>query len=112
MIYGRRPRQLIIVWATLLGLAGLIYWFELSAPAFHKLLRPFYWIILAVALFMIWRGFRARSRKDRGSGDRRRSDRRDKNDSLRRDNFSLIDTRRTENRSLLSAYADPIYSAL
>jgi hypothetical protein len=82
MIYGRRPRQLLIVWGTLLGLAGLIYWFEVSAPAFHELLRPFYWIILAVALFMTWRWFRARSRKDRRGGDRRRSDRRDHSDSL------------------------------
>jgi membrane protein DedA with SNARE-associated domain len=79
MIYGRRPRQLLVVWAILLVLTGLIYWFELSAPAFHELLRPFYWIILAVALFMTWRWFRARSRKDRRSGDRRRSDRRESN---------------------------------
>jgi membrane protein implicated in regulation of membrane protease activity len=85
VIYGRRPRQLLIVWGTLLGLAGLIYWFDLQAPAFHYLLRPFYWIILAVALFMSWRWFRARSRKDRRAGDRRRSDRREHKDSLSRD---------------------------
>ncbi|HEX2693694.1 MAG TPA: hypothetical protein VHL12_06580 [Gemmatimonadaceae bacterium] len=82
MIYGRRPRQLLIVWGILLALAGLIYWFELEAPAFHYLLRPFYWIILAVALFMSWRWFRARSKKDRRGGDRRRSDRRERKDSL------------------------------
>jgi membrane protein implicated in regulation of membrane protease activity len=85
VIYGRRPRQLLIVWGTLLALAGLLYWFELQAPAFHYLLRPFYWIILAVALFMSWRWFRARSRKDRRAGDRRRSDRREQKDSLSAD---------------------------
>ncbi len=82
MIYGRRPRQLLVVWATLLGLAGLIYWFQVEAPAFRELLRPFYWIIFAVALIMTWRWFRARSRKDRRAGDRRRSDRRDHKDSV------------------------------
>jgi hypothetical protein len=86
MIYGRRPRQLLVVWATLLALAGLIYWFELSAPAFRELLRPFYWIILAVALFMSWRWFRSRSRKERRGGDRRRSDRRENGDPLSPDN--------------------------
>jgi hypothetical protein len=65
------------VWAILLALAALIYWFELSAPAFRELLRPFYWIIAGVAAFMTWRWFRARSKKDRRAGDRRRSDRRD-----------------------------------
>jgi hypothetical protein len=77
MMYGRRPRQLIIVWAVALVLAGLIYWFELSAPAFHEILQPFYWMIGAVTLFLTWRWFRARSRKDRRGADRRRSDRRD-----------------------------------
>jgi hypothetical protein len=77
MIYGRRPRQLLVVWAVSLALAALIFWFELNAPAFHVLLLPFYWIILAVTLFLTWRWFRARSRKDRRGGDRRRADRRD-----------------------------------
>ena len=63
MIYGRRPRQLLVVWAILLALAALIYWFELSAPAFRELVRPFYWIIVAVAVFMTWRWFRGRSKK-------------------------------------------------
>lgn len=70
-----------MVWAILLALAALIYWFELSAPAFRELVRPFYWIIVAVAVFMTWRWFRARSKKDRRVGDRRRSDRRDGGES-------------------------------
>ena len=78
MIYGRRPRQLLVVWSVSLVLAALIYWFELNAPAFHFLLLPFYWIIFGVTLFLTWRWFRARSRKDRRGGDRRSADRRDR----------------------------------
>lgn len=81
MIYGRRPRQLLVVWGISLVLIGLIYWLEISAPALHELLLPFYWIILGVALFLTWRWLRARSQKDRRTGDRRRSDRRESNDA-------------------------------
>jgi hypothetical protein len=77
MIHGRRPRQIVIVWAVALGAILLIHWFEVSAPAFHYLLLPFYWIILGIALFMTWRWLRGRSTKDRRSGDRRRADRRE-----------------------------------
>ena len=80
MIYGRRPRQLLVVWGVSIVLIALIYWLEISAPALHELLLPFYWIILGVALFLTWRWLRARSQKDRRVGDRRRSDRRDAND--------------------------------
>lgn len=80
MIYGRRPRQLLVVWGISLVLITLIYWLEVSAPALHELLLPFYWIILGVALFMTWRWLRARSKKDRRVGDRRRADRRETKD--------------------------------
>ena len=80
MIYGRRPRQLLVVWGVSIVLIALIYWLEISAPALHELLLPFYWIILGVAFFLTWRWLRARSTKDRRVGDRRRSDRRDSND--------------------------------
>jgi uncharacterized membrane protein len=81
MIYGRRPRQLLVVWgASVLSLV-MIYWLETSAPALHDLLLPFYWIVLAVAAYLTWRWLRARSRKDRRGKDRRRSDRRDQNDT-------------------------------
>jgi uncharacterized membrane protein len=81
MIYGRRPRQLLVVWgASVLSLV-MIYWLENSAPALHDLLLPFYWIVLAVAAYLTWRWFRARSRKDRRGKDRRHSDRRDQNDT-------------------------------
>jgi hypothetical protein len=81
MIYGRRPRQLVIVWVVSLGAILLIHWFEVNAPAFHFLLLPFYWIIFGIALFMTWRWLRGRSRKDRRSGDRRRADRRERGDT-------------------------------
>lgn len=81
MIYGRRPRQLLVVWGISVVLIALIYWLEISAPALHELLLPFYWIILAVALFLTWRWLRARSTKDRRTGDRRRTDRRESPES-------------------------------
>jgi len=65
---------------SLLSIA-LIYWLELSAPALHELLIPFYWIILAIAFYLTWRWLRARSRKDRRGQDRRRVDRRDQSDT-------------------------------
>lgn len=79
MIYGRRPRQLLVVWGVSIVLAALIFWFEFSAPVFHDLVKPFYWIVFAAASFLTWRWLRARSRKDRRGGDRRRTDRRDGN---------------------------------
>ncbi|MEO8911054.1 MAG: hypothetical protein ABI408_12650 [Gemmatimonadaceae bacterium] len=81
MIYGRRPRQLVVVWGSSLLLIGLIMWFETAAPVFHELLKPFYWIILGIAFFLTWRWLRARSNKDRRGGDRRRAPRRERKDS-------------------------------
>jgi len=80
MIYGRRPRQLLLVWGVAIVLAALVFWLEFSAPALHDLVVPFYWIIGAAAVFMTWRWLRSRSKKDRRNGDRRRTDRRDRND--------------------------------
>jgi membrane protein implicated in regulation of membrane protease activity len=80
MIYGRRPRQLLVVWGVSLVSIALIYWLEYTAPALHELLLPFYWIILALAFYLTWRWLRARSRKDRRGQDRRHADRRDKDD--------------------------------
>jgi membrane protein implicated in regulation of membrane protease activity len=80
MIYGRRPRQLLVVWGVSILLAALIFWLEFSAPALHDLVAPFYWIILASAVFLTWRWFRSRSTKDRRRRDRRRTDRREQDD--------------------------------
>ena len=80
MIYGRRPRQLLVVWGSALLLIALIYWLEFSAPAMHELVLPFYWIISVGAIILTWRWFRARSLKDRRGNDRRQADRRDRKD--------------------------------
>ena len=77
MMYGRRPRQLLIVWGVALALLALFYRFELGSPAFHEIILPFYWIVVFGALFFTWRWLRARSRKDRRGRDRRRTERRD-----------------------------------
>jgi hypothetical protein len=82
MIYGRRPRQLLVVWGVSLLLIIGINWLETSAQALHELVQPFYWIILAVAFYLTWRWLRARSRKDRRGGDRRHADRREGKDPL------------------------------
>jgi membrane protein implicated in regulation of membrane protease activity len=82
MIYGRRPRQLLVVWGSVLLIVGLIYWLDISAPALHDLLVPFYYVVGFLTLFLTWRWLRARSKsnKDRRGKDRRRVDRRDQND--------------------------------
>ena len=81
MIYGRKPRQLFVVWGTSMVAIGLIYWLEYTAPALHELVVPFYWIIFAIATYLTWRWLRARSRKDRRGGDRRIASRRDRNNT-------------------------------
>ena len=81
MIYGRRSRQLLVVWGVAILLAALVFWLEFSAPALHDLVVPVYWIIGAVAIFLTWRWLRSRSKKDRRNGDRRRASRRDVNNS-------------------------------
>jgi membrane protein implicated in regulation of membrane protease activity len=80
VIYGRRPRQLIVVWGFSILLILLIKWLETQAPALHELVLPFYWIIVAVAIYLTWRWLRARSKKDRRGGDRRHADRRDRDE--------------------------------
>jgi membrane protein implicated in regulation of membrane protease activity len=81
VIHGRRPHQLLVVWGFSMLLILAIWWLETQAPAVHELVLPFYWIILAVAFFLTWRWFRARSKKDRRGRDRRRADRRDENEA-------------------------------
>jgi membrane protein implicated in regulation of membrane protease activity len=80
MIYGRRPRQLLVVWGSTLLVIGLIFWLDISAPAMHDLLVPFYYVVGFLTLLLTWRWLRARSKKDRRGQDRRRSDRRDQKD--------------------------------
>lgn len=81
MIYGRSVRQLVIVWIVTVGSLALLHFFEASAPAFHELLIPFYWIIIIVAAVFTWRWARSRSTHDRRGTDRRRASRREDYDS-------------------------------
>ena len=69
-------RQLLVVWGIIIGLILLIFWFESSAPAFHEIVQPFYWILGITGVFLTWRWFRSRSSKDRRGKDRRSTPRR------------------------------------
>lgn len=77
MMYGRRLRQLLVVWGiALLFLVGL-YRLELRIPALHEILLPFYWVVFGTAAFFTWRWVRGRSRHDRRGHERRHETRRD-----------------------------------
>lgn len=81
MIYGRSVRHLVIVWVVAVASLALLHYFEVSAPAFHELLIPFYWIIIIAAVGLTWRWARSRSATDRRRTDRRRAPRREDYDS-------------------------------
>ena len=76
--FRRRFAPLFTAWAVALGIAGLIYWFERTMPAFHEVVNPFYWIIATLIVFGTWRWVRTRSKPkhDRRASDRRHADRR------------------------------------
>ncbi len=59
----------------------LLHLFESSAPAFHELLIPFYWILLAIGILFTWRWLKSRGRTDRRGKDRRKAPRRDEDES-------------------------------
>ncbi|MEO7822761.1 MAG: hypothetical protein ABIS15_04070 [Gemmatimonadaceae bacterium] len=76
MFYGRRLRQLLVVWGlSLLLLVGL-YRIEVVIPALHDMILPVYWIIAGFTAFMTLRWLRARSPENRRGKDRRHADRR------------------------------------
>ncbi|MEO6866357.1 MAG: hypothetical protein ABI229_12960 [Gemmatimonadaceae bacterium] len=78
--HGRHAAPLVIIWAIALGLIAGMYKVQDMQPGLTELLRPVYPIVLAVALLLTWRWFRARTggkKHDRRHTDRRRSDRRD-----------------------------------
>lgn len=77
MIYGRSIRHLVIVWIVAVASLALLHFFEVSAPAFHELLIPFYWIVIVIATVLTWRWARSRSTTDRRRSDRRRASRRE-----------------------------------
>jgi membrane protein implicated in regulation of membrane protease activity len=73
---SRRFAPLISAWVIALVVAGLIYWFEASMPAFHEVVVPLYWIIAAILVFATWRWVRIRGKRDRRNTERRGGDRR------------------------------------
>ena len=81
LIYGRSIRHLIVVWVVTVASLALLHYIEVSAPAFHELLIPFYWITLGIAVFLTSRWLRSRSVTDRRRSDRRRAARRGDHES-------------------------------
>ncbi len=75
--FRRRFAPLITSWVIALVIAGLIYWFEISMPAFHEVVVPLYWIVAALGVFATWKWVRIRGIRDRRTADRRHADRRD-----------------------------------
>ena len=80
-MYGRSIRHLVVVWIVAVAALALLHYIEVSAPAFHELLLPFYWITIIVASVFTWPWLRSRSSNDRRRGDRRTSSRREEADS-------------------------------
>lgn len=80
MNYGRSIRQLVIVWTVIVAGMFALWFFETSAPAFHELLIPFYWILLAIGILFTWRWLKSRNKTDRRGNDRRKTPRRDHNE--------------------------------
>lgn len=74
--FRRRFAPLITSWVIALVIAGLIYWFEISMPAFHEVVVPLYWIVAALVVFATWRWVRIRGIRDRRTTERRHADRR------------------------------------
>jgi hypothetical protein len=77
MMYGRRLRQLVVVWVVSFVMLAGIYRLEVRIPAAHEILLPLYWVVFGTAAFSTWRWMRARSRGDRRIADRRAATPRD-----------------------------------
>jgi hypothetical protein len=78
--HGRHAGPLVTAWLVALALVAGLKYGEHVQPALGDLFVPIYTIIVAAAIFVTWRWFRARSglrADDRRHFDRRRLDRRD-----------------------------------
>lgn len=78
--HGRHAGPLVITWLIALGLATILYKVQDVQPGLTELLRPVYVVVIAAALVITWKWFRARTggkKHDRRRSDRRHSDRRD-----------------------------------
>ena len=82
--HGRHAAPLGAIWLLVLIVAAMLYKIEDIQPALSDLVRPLYVIVLALALLVTWKWFRARAigaRHDRRHADRRHMDRREDNDA-------------------------------
>ena len=78
--HGRHAAPLVAIWLLALIVAAVLYRIEDIQPALSDLIRPVYVILLALALLITWKWFRARAggkQNDRRQGDRRHADRRE-----------------------------------
>jgi len=78
--HGRHAAPLVAIWLLALIVAAVLYRIEDIQPALSDLIRPVYVILLALALLVTWKWFRARAggkQNDRRQGDRRHADRRE-----------------------------------
>jgi hypothetical protein len=75
-ILRRRIGPLLTSWIILLGVAGLLYWWEMEMPAVRDILTPVYIVLGLGVLYATFRWIRTRSSNRRARRDRRRNDRR------------------------------------
>ena len=74
--FNRRFLPLIAAWVIAIIGAGLIYWFEVTMPAFDEVVAPLYAVTALLLLAFTLRFMRTRHRENRRHMDRRRTDRR------------------------------------
>ena len=74
--FSRRFAPLVAAWITAIIIAGLIYWFERTNPAFDEVVAPLYAVTALLLAAFTWRWIRTRGKADRRHLDRRRTDRR------------------------------------
>ncbi len=82
--HGRHAAPLIAIWLFALIVAAILYRIEDIQPALSDLIRPVYVILLALAVLVTWKWFRARAigtQHDRRQADRRHTDRREDSDA-------------------------------
>ena len=74
-LYGRSVGPLVGPWIACIVIAALTWWFETRMPAFHDVVRPIYWILVAILIVVTARALRGRGGVRR-HGERRHGDRR------------------------------------
>jgi len=73
---GRRLGPLFSAWVGGAIVGGLLFWLDMTQPAFHDVLLPLYGVIAVMVAIATWRWVRAR-RGDRRAAERRKHGRRE-----------------------------------